>query len=121
MACPTCDIIRSILDRYGVKADRLTDQVLASSGLLADDGMIDGVALAQRLSPLKPTFTKVAQEGVKAVRRATTKQKKQRKHMSQALKNVNKRAKLKNGNWRKGWDQSRCMKEAHKEAKRLCR
>ncbi len=34
--------------------------------------------------------------------------------MSKALKTANKKAKLKSGKWRKGWNQSRMMKYAHK-------
>lgn len=34
--------------------------------------------------------------------------------MSKALKIANRKAKLKNGKWRKGWNQSRMMKYAHK-------
>ena len=74
-----------------------------------------------RVSLSAPTVGKVAQEGVKAVRRATRKESKQRKAMSKAMKWANERGKLKNGSWRKGWDLSRCMREAHKKAKEMCK
>jgi hypothetical protein len=50
-------------------------------------------------------------------KRTRTKSKRDGK-MSRALKTVNKRAKKKNGDFKKGWDQSRVMKEAHKLARR---
>lgn len=40
------------------------------------------------------------------------------KRLGRALKRVNKRAKKKDGSFRKGWDRSKVFKIAHKEAKR---
>ena len=50
-------------------------------------------------------------------KRTRTKSKRDGK-MSRALKSVIARAKKKNGGFKKGWSQSRVMKEAHKLARR---
>ena len=39
--------------------------------------------------------------------------------MSRALKEVNKRAKKKNGDFKKGWNQSRVMRTAHDMVRRM--
>ena len=97
--------------------------MLREQGLARDqlDPASGNLGVLGRVSFAQPTVGKVVQEGVKAVRRATRKESKQRKAMSTAMKWANKRGKLKNGNWRKGWDRSRCMREAHKKAKEMCR
>ena len=96
---------------------------LEAQGLLREqmDPASGDLGILGRMSFANPTFSKVAQETVKAVRRTSKKQKKQRKHMSTAMKQTRARATKKDGSWKKGWDQSRCMKEAHKLAKRLCK
>ena len=40
------------------------------------------------------------------------------KRVGRAIRRINKRAKLKSGKWRKGWNQSRVMKTAQREARR---
>ena len=40
------------------------------------------------------------------------------KRLGKAIKDLTKRHKLKSGKWRKGWNQKRMMKAAHKAAKR---
>jgi len=121
MACPTCDRVRQYLNR----AWRDSEDLLLSQGLGRDqiDPLSGDFGILNRMSFANPTFQKVAMEGVKAVRRnkPTKKQRTQRKHMSTAMKQTRDRATKKNGEWKKGWDQSRCMKEAHKLAKRLCK
>ena len=54
---------------------------------------------------------KVAKTGARVQRKTTGTA---LKGMSAALKKANKRAKLKNGKFRKGWNQRRLMKYAHK-------
>jgi hypothetical protein len=59
-------------------------------------------------------------KGEKAVKRRVTKAaRKTRSKLSKALKQINKKAKLKSGKLRKGWSQSKIMREAHKLARRL--
>ena len=119
MACPTCDRVRNYLNQAVADSmSMLRDQGLARDQL---DPASGNLGVLGRVSFAQPTVGKVAQEGVKAVRRATRKESKQRKAMSKAMKWANERGKLKNGNWRAGWDRSRCMREAHKKAKEMCR
>ncbi len=54
---------------------------------------------------------KVAQTGARAQRRASGKA---LRGMSAAMKKANKRAKKKDGSFRKGWNKSKMMKYAHK-------
>ena len=53
----------------------------------------------------------------KIKKKRSRKQKGRDKRMSNAMSKAISKAKLKNGSWRKGWNQSRLMKEAH----RLCK
>ena len=59
----------------------------------------------------KKAARKVSRSGAKIQRKASGTA---LKGMSRALKRANKKAKLKNGKFRKGWNQRRLMKYAHK-------
>ena len=68
------------------------------------------------LDSVAPTASKE-----QAVRKTTAKQKRRQKMMSKAMKQVRVRACKKNGQLKKGWTQSRIMREAHKECNRRMR
>ena len=54
----------------------------------------------------------------KAVRKTSAKQKRRAKMMSKSMKAIRSKAYKKNGQLKKGWSQSRIMKEAHKDCNR---
>jgi hypothetical protein len=51
---------------------------------------------------------------IKKPRKQSPAQKRRSKNMSKAMTKANEKAKLKNGSWRKGWNQKRLMEYAHK-------
>ena len=92
MACPTCAMIRGLLMAGGVN-EQLADSV-AYSG------------------PVE----KLDQKAKKKVKRGATASSRK---LGRALKKINKKAKLKSGKFKKGWNRSKVMKEAHKLVKRM--
>lgn len=77
-----------------------------------------GVSVGSRaLTPVigRKAGRKVARAGARIQRKASGTA---LKGMSAALKKANKRAKLKNGKFRKGWNQRKLMKYAHKIRKK---
>lgn len=92
MACPTCAMIRGLLMAGGVNPE-----------------IADTVAYSK---PVERVDTKVK---AKVKRGSTTASRK----LSRALKQVNKKAKKKSGAFKKGWNRSKVMKEAHRIAKRM--
>jgi hypothetical protein len=55
-----------------------------------------------------------AREEAVEKKKATRKKTKNDRAMSRGLSEANAKAKLKNGSWRKGWNQSKLMTEAHR-------
>jgi hypothetical protein len=51
-------------------------------------------------------------------KKSTRKKTSNDKAMSKGLREANAKAKLKNGSWRKGWNQSKLMTEAHRLRKK---
>ena len=80
--------------------------------LLRSRGIEPNVADTIAYSPAARSADRQVKKKVK--RGATVASKK----LSKALKEVNKRAKTKSGKLRKGWSQSKIMKEAHKIKRR---
>ena len=60
----------------------------------------------------------VERAAVKTVAKKTRKKTPRDKNLSRALKEVNATARLKNGSFRRGWDQTKVMKKAHKLARK---
>ena len=82
-------------------------------GLLMAGGVNEQLADTVAYSkPLEKVDRKVK---AKVKRGSTTASRK----LSRALKQVNKKAKKKTGAFKKGWNRSKVMKEAHKLAKRM--
>lgn len=90
--CPTCEAVKALMISRGFSS--------AESELVGDS------------RPVRKA-DRVVKEKVK--RGAT----KASRKLSRALKEVNKKAKKKNGDLKKGYTQSRIMKDAHKLAKRM--
>ena len=97
-----------------------------------EDGFAAGWAACHGELVLHPA-SREAREGVREMRshqrewraiRAVPKRKRTRapsaynKRLGAAIKRINKRAKKKDGNYRKGWSRSKVFKMAHKEARR---
>ena len=74
--------------------------------------------VGQMSKPTKWFYEEYGGEPVTAKRRVTKKDRANRKAMSKALKNVNGRARKKNGQLKKGWTQSKIMSAAHRECLR---
>ena len=101
MSCPTCAAIAALLRGSGLATPARAQSIAYSDNVRAVDTLVrDGPA-----SPGKK---------LRAVRKASAYSKK----LSAALKQVNKKARKKNGSLRKGYTQSRIMKEAQKIARR---
>ena len=86
---------------------------LALDMLLRSRGVEPGVADTIAYSPVARKADRQVKKKVK--RGATAASRK----LSKALKEVNKKAKKKNGQFKKGYSQSRVMSDAHKLAKRM--
>lgn len=69
-------------------------------------------------SAIAPTIIEKGALGIRDVVKSKKKQsagqKRRSRNMSKAMKTASSRARLKNGNFRKGWDQKRLMKLANK-------
>jgi len=112
--CKTCERIRSILDASdmasaALEALRNNPDELAAELLSATPAGRAVKATRTGVRVATPVARKVVQS--KAGRAAS-------KRLSKALAQVNSKARLKSGKIRKGWSQSRIMKEAHKIAKK---
>jgi len=59
------------------------------------------------------------ERGQDAPRKKTRKTTQNDRKMSKALQEANRKAKKTNGDFRKGWDQSRLMKEAHRLKRKM--
>lgn len=90
--CPTCEAVKALMMSRGFSS--------AESELVADSRP---VRKADRI------VKKKVKRGATAASRK----------LSRALKQVNKKAKKKNGAFKKGYTQSRVMRDAHKLAKRM--
>ena len=122
--CPWCERMRGVL----ADADAYAMEVYRSSALgqSPDPGqfILQRTALGipqnvgQVSKPSKFLYEEYGIDEPKAKRRATKKDRANRKAMSKALKNVNGRARKKNGQLKKGWTQSKIMSAAHKECRR---
>ena len=82
-------------------------------GLLMGAGASEPMAQSLAYSaPVKSVDTKVKEK----VKRGSTKASRK---LGRALKQINKKAKLKSGKFKKGWNRAKVMREAHKLAKRM--
>jgi len=103
VSCPTCAAISAVLAAAKVPS--------AVRNEIAFDNRIRGID-----SKVKGNVKRAVAK--KVVRPLTKQAKKRAKILSQELKAANKRARKKSGGLKKGWSQSRIMKEAHKKAQR---
>lgn len=90
--CPTCMAL---------------DMLLRSRGI--EPGMADTIAYS-------PQARKVDRVVKRKVKRGATKASRK---LGKALKEVNRKARKKNGDFKKGYSQSRVMRDAHKLARRM--
>ena len=80
-----------------------------------EDGFAAGYAKALQFGTSKPEhIEKMGRWSAGKARNKPKRKGKAPRGMSSALKKANKKAKLKSGKFRKGWDRSRMMKYAHK-------
>jgi len=98
-SCPTCAAISAVLAAAKVPG--------AVRNEIAFDNRVRGID-----SKLQSRVKR------RVVRPLTQQAKKRANILSQELKAANKRARKKSGGLKKGWSQSRIMKEAHKKAQR---
>lgn len=122
--CPGCQVLAQVMRRAAdtlaggagaVVGGALGTQAFLRTGdpSMIARGRVAGAAVAPQLVE-RGAFA--IRDVVKKKRKQTSRQKARSKRMSKAMKKARSKAKLKNGSWRKGWDQSRMMREAH----RLC-
>lgn len=84
----------------------------------------DAQAMAMGGLVTSPTIALLGEAGPEMVVPLVSPPKKKRKktdydrRLKRALLEINKKARLKNGSWRKGWDQAKVMKKAHKLARK---
>ncbi len=102
MSCPTCAAIAALLRGSGLASQ-------ASSVNMAYNDRTKAVDRLIREGPGSPG------RKIRGVRKASAYGKK----LSKALKESNKRARKKNGSFKKGWDQRRVMSTAQKIARRM--
>jgi len=103
VSCPTCAAISAVLAAAKVPG-AIRNEIAFDNRVRAVDSRIQ---------------SKAKRAVAKRVVRPLTKQAKKRANiLSQELKAANKRGRKKSGGLKKGWSQSRIMKEAHKKAQR---
>ena len=137
MACPTCDKIRSFLrleDTHMQEPiisreafERFLPELLGfdtsqpewhTPGRTRDQ--VREVLRTHRFAPSRVQPSIMAPEPRRSMKR-TKSGNKRRKCMSKNLKLTNARARKKNGQLKKGWDQARIMKTAQRLTKRECK
>ena len=132
MACPICKTIKDILtlsERRQEPLFREEDVIRFIPELLGfdtrDPAWHRPGKTRDQIGPVLGTHW-LAQGALEKMkpnqkRKSTAAGKKRRKMMSKNLKAVNVRARKKNGDLKKGWNQSRIMKAAQKMTKRDCK
>ena len=117
--CPECMAASAALRRIADGLSASAGSVIggALGGLTKDPmNIYRGRAVGAALAP--QIIERGAMNIAKKVKRAKS-SKKRDKSMSKAMKTVNARARTKAGKIKKGWDQAKIMKAAHKECRRL--
>jgi len=108
--CPYC---RILADRMKSTADELASFAggVIGARIGGPQGRLIGAAVA-------PTIIErgalAIRDVVKSKRKQSAAQKRRSRNMSKAMSKANGKAKLKNGSWRRGWNQKRLMEYAHK-------
>jgi hypothetical protein len=116
--CPECQlaslVMRQTADRLANFAGGIVGGAVGARRGKPMEGAAIGSALAPRLIE-EGAFA--IRDFVKKPRKQTKGQKSRSKRMSSAMKKASSRARLKNGNFRAGWNQKKLMQTAH----RLCK
>ena len=113
MPCPVCDWIKDVLNRP------------RAPPVLREEQFATAIPRALGFDVREPEWHEPGGKvrdviGThKVVRRLTPKQKRRANKMSRAMSKVSRKARKKDGSLKKGWSQSRIMKEAHKEVERM--
>ena len=101
MECPTCAAMRAVLGIARVPGP-VANRISRSPQVRAVDSAIRGAVVTQ------------------VKRKVSSKSRKQSRILAEELKKANKKARKKDGSLKKGYTQSRIMKEAHRnKAKRM--
>jgi len=119
--CPECMAAAAMMRRIadGLSAGAGGTIGAALGGLTRDPMNVHrGRAIGAAVAPSIIERGSLAIAG-KVKQSRSRKTKKRDKTMSKAMKKVSKKARLKSGKMKKGWSQSRIMREAHKECKRM--
>ena len=113
--CPYC---RIMADRMRVAADELSS---FAGGIIGGRlGGTRGQLIGRTVAPkLIETGALAIADTVKKKRKQSRNQKRNGSKLSKALKEVNKKARNKNGSMRKGWTQKRIMAAAHKLRRKM--
>ena len=112
--CKTCDRIRGLLD-----AAEMADNIASALKNEPDEvamNLLSATPIGRTIKTGR-TVARASAPVVRAVKR-TKAGRAASKRLSRALIATQKKARLKSGKLRKGWSQSRIMREAHKIAKR---
>jgi outer membrane lipoprotein SlyB len=113
--CPYC---RILADRMRSTADDLSS--FAGGVIGGRIGGVRGRLIGQEVAPEIIERGALAIAGaVKRKRKQSRNQKRNGSNLSKALKQVNAKARNKNGSMRKGWTQVRIMQAAHKIARKM--
>lgn len=120
MACKICDIVRRALPDPNVDPIERVRRGIDIVRKILDNEQADLILDPLMLTPpgraVRAGRTGVAL-GTKVARSPAAK--KAAGKLSKALKKVNSKARKKSGDLKKGWNQGRIMKEAHKLARRM--
>ena len=108
--CPYC---RILADRMKSTADELAQFAggVIGARIGGPQGRLIGAAIAPEIIERGALAIR---DVVKKKRKQTAGQKRRSRNMSKAMKKASSRARLKNGDFRKGWNQKRLMQLANK-------
>lgn len=111
--CPQCRFLAS-------QMRQVADSLAAGAGSVVGGRLFGprGAAVGADIAPyLVERGALAVADKVKAKRKQSPKQKARAKKMSKAMKMLTPRAKKKDGTFKRGWDQRRIMREAHRMCK----
>ena len=111
--CPGCQALAA-------QMRAVADSLAAGAGSVVGGRLFGprGATIGSAVAPSIVEKTALAVgSAVKKKRRQSKTQKARSRKMSKAMKTINKKARLKNGSYRKGWDAKRVMRAANRMCK----
>ena len=116
--CPGCRVLAEVMRQSADRLANFAGGVVGGAVGARRGKPMEGALIGSQLAPRIIESGALALAGaVKKKRKQSKNQKSRARNMSKAMKKANSMGRLKNGNYRKGWDAKKIMRTAH----RLCK